>query len=266
MNRKLILADLKSNVQKVSHVISLLENYDSSNAGVELDLMQKNVAILFENYVKLKLSYELDEKNTSFELIPKPIEIVAAQKPSPLIEKIVEVVEKPKEPIKPSFGFNFNLGDDEGKINRNFESNEEKEIRPDNPNFENKIKEAMANAFNRPTTKVTEEQNIVQDTDRDLTLNERFSSLRKDINLADTHLNTPIKDLTKEISLNKKFAFVNELFEGDMERYNQAIQNLNNIGSMEFANKYLNELKVTLRWDKENSAVSEFIDLVERRW
>ncbi|MCX6189787.1 MAG: hypothetical protein NTW54_09355, partial [Bacteroidetes bacterium] len=108
--------------------------------------------------------------------------------------------------------------------------------------------------------------NFRENTEKDISLNDHFSTLNKDVNLANKHLNTPIADLSREISLNKKFAFVNELFSGNMDHYTNAIQQLNTVGTAEYAKKYINELKATLRWDKESNTVAEFVDLVERRW
>lgn len=283
MDRKLIISELKNNLQKVSQVISLIENYDNSNASVELDLMQKNITILFENYVKLKISYEQNSaKATSVVIQEPPVSISKiSEEPAstPPVIKTVPVVEPKTEPKeeapKTGFGFSFNLGDDEGKINRSIESKSEEKANPQSEfNLEKAINEALNIALNqRPVAPVEKPDmpaekipQLNNSADKDLTLNERFSTLKKDVNLAERHLNNPITDLSKEISLNKKFAFVNELFEGNMDHYNAAIQQLNNIGSLEYAKKYINELKATRRWDRESATVNNFIELVERRW
>lgn len=283
MDRKLIISELKNNLQKVSQVIALIENYDNSNASVELDLMQKNITILFENYVKLKISYEQNTAMTAPVVIQQtPVTIskqVEEPAPTPPVIKTAPVVEPKTEPIeeapKTGFGFSFNLGDDEGKINRSIESKPEEKANPQSEfNLEKAINEALNIAINqRPVAPAEKPETINENidlsnnsADKDLTLNERFSTLKKDVNLADLHLNTPITDLSKEISLNKKFAFVNELFEGNMDHYTAAIQQLNNIGSLEYAKKYINELKATRRWDRESATVNNFIELVERRW
>lgn len=283
MDRKLIISELKNNLQKVSQVIALIENYDNSNASVELDLMQKNITILFENYVKLKISYEQNISKPAQEVIPTPPVVhtkhVEEPAPTPPVIKPAPIVEPKTEPKeeapKTGFGFSFNLGDDEGKINRSIESKPEEKTNPQSDfNLEKAINEALNIALNQrpvapaektevPAEKVDTSANTA---DKDLTLNERFSTLKKDVNLAERHLNNPITDLSKEISLNKKFAFVNELFDGNMDQYSAAIQQLNNIGSLEYAKKYINELKATRRWDRESATVNSFIELVERRW
>ncbi len=266
MYRKQIINDLKQNLQKISQVIILIEQYDHSEAGVELDLMQKNVALLYENYVKLKLSYEkrvIDETraHSSPSVSVPPLAVI------PAVELVLPNVEEVIAPqAQPSLGFNFNLGDDEGKINQRMESKDEKNT-PVSGDFS--LNQAIDEALNialKQTTHTKVESPKVLENEMDKSINDHFSSLKTDINLADKHLRIAITDLSKEISLNKKFAFVNELFNGNMDHYSTAIQQLNTIGSADYARKYINELKVNLKWNRENPAVAEFVDMVERRW
>ncbi len=266
MNRNLIINELKLNLQKVSQVISLIENFNSTNASVELDLMQKNITILFENYVKLKMSYEviLTLDDTALSLKSNP---VALLKEEDVIVPPTPLTAKEEAPIKKSSGFSFSLADDEGEMKRNIESKDDKNEKSDSDllhsnNGPINIAFDQSNKSNAEAPVI----NFRENTEKDISLNDHFSTLNKDVNLANKHLNTPIADLSREISLNKKFAFVNELFSGNMDHYTNAIQQLNTVGSAEYAKKYINELKATLRWDKESNTVAEFVDLVERRW
>ncbi len=75
-----------------------------------------------------------------------------------------------------------------------------------------------------------------------------------------------IQDLTKAIGLNDKFLFANELFEGSMQEYNIAIQQLNGAGSLESAMDYFSTLQQLYEWDMEKETVKQLIDLVDRRY
>lgn len=75
-----------------------------------------------------------------------------------------------------------------------------------------------------------------------------------------------IQDLTKAIGLNDKFVFANDLFEGNMQEYNIAIQQLNGAGSLESAMDYFSNLQQLYEWDMEKETVKQLIDLVDRRY
>lgn len=75
-----------------------------------------------------------------------------------------------------------------------------------------------------------------------------------------------IQDLTKAIGLNDKFLFANELFEGNMQEYSIAIQQLNGAGSLESAMDYFSNLQQLYEWDMEKETVKQLVDLVDRRY
>lgn len=75
-----------------------------------------------------------------------------------------------------------------------------------------------------------------------------------------------VRDLKSVIGINDKFLFVNELFGGSMERYNKAIDNLNDLKTLNGAMIYLNELKIELQWNSSNEAYQKLSDLVKRKF
>ncbi|MFM7308983.1 MAG: hypothetical protein ACKOZY_00080, partial [Flavobacteriales bacterium] len=74
----------------------------------------------------------------------------------------------------------------------------------------------------------------------------------------------PIEDLKRAITLNQRFQFSRELFQGSSQEYEIAIDQLNN-GSREQAMSYLDGLSTKYAWDTESAIASDFIDLVTRR-
>jgi hypothetical protein len=74
----------------------------------------------------------------------------------------------------------------------------------------------------------------------------------------------PIEDLKRAITLNQRFQFSRELFQGSSQEYEIAIEQLNN-GSREQAMSYLDGLCTKYAWDTESAVASDFIDLVTRR-
>jgi hypothetical protein len=75
-----------------------------------------------------------------------------------------------------------------------------------------------------------------------------------------------IADLNKALGLNDKFLFANELFEGSMQEFNIAVQQLNTAETIESAMEYLGSLQQLYEWDMEKESVKRLIDLVDRRY
>ena len=72
-----------------------------------------------------------------------------------------------------------------------------------------------------------------------------------------------LADFKKAFSLNDRFRFRRELFGGDENRMNKAIEDLNGLQSYEDSIDYLNE---KLKWNIEDEAVADFIKLLEKRF
>lgn len=72
-----------------------------------------------------------------------------------------------------------------------------------------------------------------------------------------------LADFKKAFNLNDRFRFRRELFGGDENRMNKAIEDLNGLQSYEDSIDYLNE---ELKWNIEDEAVADFIKLLEKRF
>ncbi|MEY3397770.1 MAG: hypothetical protein RL220_364, partial [Bacteroidota bacterium] len=82
--------------------------------------------------------------------------------------------------------------------------------------------------------------------------------------LAEKLEHSPIADLKKAISLNQRFQFSRELFKGNNQEYEVAIEKLNS-SNREDALKHLDTLKSKYNWSPDSAIVTDFTDLVERR-
>lgn len=85
--------------------------------------------------------------------------------------------------------------------------------------------------------------------------------------LADKLRSKSIKKLAESIALNERFLYSNELFNGNMEAFKRALNELDHIASLDDATRYLEvQLMVENNWSKDSSTVQQFIQLVERRF
>ena len=82
--------------------------------------------------------------------------------------------------------------------------------------------------------------------------------------LAQHHSHTPIADLKIAITLNQRFQFSRELFKGNNQDYEVAIDLLNT-SSKEDALQYVKSLENKYEWNNDSSVVRDFRLLVDRR-
>jgi len=73
----------------------------------------------------------------------------------------------------------------------------------------------------------------------------------------------PVKDIKSAIGINDRFYFQRELFEGNAELFNSAVEQLNSMENMESAMAFL---AGNFTWDEDNDAVKSFMDIVKRRY
>ncbi|MGK0285713.1 MAG: hypothetical protein ACI9GM_000753 [Salibacteraceae bacterium] len=108
------------------------------------------------------------------------------------------------------------------------------------------------------TKEVPEKENITEIND---------SMALSETSLADKLRSKSIKKLADSIALNERFLFSNELFNGNMEAFKRALNELDHIASKEDAKRYIAlQLQVENNWKMESDTVQSFITLVERRF
>ncbi len=99
------------------------------------------------------------------------------------------------------------------------------------------------------------------------TLNDRLASTQSDESIATKLKSNPVADLKKAIGINEKFALINELFQGDINAYNDAIEVLNTAVDEPTAISYLEQtLASKYGWDAADESYLKLRNLVERRY
>ncbi len=85
--------------------------------------------------------------------------------------------------------------------------------------------------------------------------------------LADIHSKRPIENIKKHISINQRFMFVNELFEGNADAFNQAVDTLDQCKTKSEAMELLSDRYGNRNgWDMESEEVIEFMDIISKRY
>ncbi len=103
--------------------------------------------------------------------------------------------------------------------------------------------------------------------EEDRSVHQRISNQKEDKSIGTRMQRKPIANLKEAIGVNEKFLFINELFKGNIQAYNEAISRLNEMDDAKTAFDYLNELSMIHSWDATRSAstIEKLADLVHRR-
>ena len=97
------------------------------------------------------------------------------------------------------------------------------------------------------------------------TLNEKNS--QDSLSVATKLEKQKIFDLIGAIGINERFAFINELFDGDADEFNEALKKLNSFADHKEAFTFIDtEIKSKYNWDEESQVVLDFSDLIEKRY
>ncbi len=101
----------------------------------------------------------------------------------------------------------------------------------------------------------------------DNSLHKRIASNKEDRSIGTRMQQQPINNLKEVIGVNEKFLFINELFNGNIQEYHQAIANLNEMEDIRTAFDYLNKLGMEHSWDAGRSAttIEKLANYVQRR-
>lgn len=123
-----------------------------------------------------------------------------------------------------------------------------------------------------PEAPKAEEKNNESEVAAMLTEEEKVKEINDSVALSETSLadklrSKSIQKLAESIALNERFLYSNELFNGNMEAFKRALNELDHIASKEDAQRFIElQLQVENNWDLESETVQSFIALVERRF
>ena len=164
-------------------------------------------------------------------------------------------VEHHNEAVRKSIGTQTPLFEEESNKVEATEIKKEtvEESKPEEPSLDQK--------------QAVEKVSVPNESEKNKSINDKFLGHAEKPTVADKLSQSPIEDLNKAIGLNQKFLFMNDLFEGENEKYKEALNTINNFSTYMEADEYINNsLKHQFKWDDESLSVQKFIDLVKRRF
>jgi hypothetical protein len=107
---------------------------------------------------------------------------------------------------------------------------------------------------------------IVEEASNPVSLNEKIKQDGGTQRLGDKLQQTAIKDLRVAISINQRFLFINSLFDGRTEVFNETLEKIEAAPTGYAAKEIEKELVQRHGWDVEDKNVLQFSNLIERRF
>lgn len=234
--------------QITAKLIELNNNFSNAQQlnTIDIDLLKKYAVNLYDEIQLLKPTSETLKANAPV-ATPKPIIPKVVEEPKQVVETKTEAELVEEKIVTPPPAPKVEEVKEEPKAIE--------------PTEEPKPVEVEQAKTAKPETKPSTEKEEVKD-------NSLNSSLQKPevADLASKFGQTPIHDLKKAISINKKFEFISQLFDGDHEGYTKSVHYLNGLNDKDEAMNFFNNLKKERGWDEENKRYIEFANLVNRRF
>ncbi|MEX2485091.1 MAG: hypothetical protein WED10_11040 [Brumimicrobium sp.] len=212
------------------------------------------------NY-KAKEANVYSKKESKKEQVIPPVKEVEAEGNSSKKEE--KPTPKPQKEVVGEIAFDFSSDEDAPQTtgNKDQKSNLEAEENNITNNVQEKQVEKAKNENNKkevPETKNIEDPEISS-------FFERFTQVHDD-SLMGKLGSAKINSLKGSIGLNDKLQFISELFAGNSELFNKAIDILDNQESNENARYQLSEIAAEQSWDAESPIVEEFVKIIDRRY
>lgn len=110
------------------------------------------------------------------------------------------------------------------------------------------------------------EPSVISDVEMQKTVVEKISEGKSEETVADKMQKNKITGLKSSIGINEKFYFINELFEGNMNDYNDAIDKLEECDSLELANDVLSALAHEKEWPAKSESFIQLKGFIERKF
>ena len=264
MDKVSLLNEIKTALEGLLSQTQQLEKKEQPVHQIDKDLLLEKTRALCEQMMALENARE-EEK------IPKP----APEEDVPAVEEVVDTVAE-EEDIVAEMPMDENQEMPEAEPEEIVSEPEEKSETEDVQVTEEKVAKPIAEE-----EPVEEKPEPVEKTEKPVepprtmldlfseapleTLGDTLTPAEKPV-VADRLQMSSINDLRETIGINDKFLFINELFNGDLERYNKVIDELNGFSGLSGAQTYLTELQVQYQWTENGQAYQKLNILLERKF
>ncbi|HPB26494.1 MAG TPA: hypothetical protein PLE11_12130 [Bacteroidales bacterium] len=267
----LVTGEIKIILEELAEQTNTISQYEGKIPQIELDIIMANIRKLYERYGDLN---ELNKKP----LTSKPInELPVAEKPVPQpaeddIPEIKITVNPPQDlsaPVSEEKTDLFDIKNEdsvEKQPEKQPEEKVEKKIEEKAPEPEPKKKLKTEKAKTGDLFSLADKETVADKFKETApSVLEKISAEKNDKTVAEKIGKSTVTNLKSAIGINDKFLFINQLFKGDLQGYNRAIEKLNACTTIEMATTALEELRSANNWDNADEAYQKLEDLVIKK-
>lgn len=267
MDRKIILDEIALLQETLNEQTATLQKYPGTIPQIEIDIILSNIRELYDKYRDIdrlnRPAYEKKEKTSTevneelavektYDTPEKPLNPIVSDKT--VTEE--EVMEFEKTMLVDSMT-QYSLLAESPLADEEKEPETESEISQQKKTRQKKSSPDLFSTENTVANKFKEDKK---------SLNQVLSDSTSDKSIASKMQKNPIKDLKTAIGINEKFMFINELFEGSLQKYNENINTLNSFESKSEAMNFLGTLKSEYSWGEKSDAYLALTELIGRRY
>jgi hypothetical protein len=271
MKIELVKEEISIVMESLKEQFDMINNHETQIPQIEVDIFMRNIQKLYENTIylnKLNSSGEQNElkKTMQSEIVETSSDIQIATDQTEEIASEIKEVEEVEEVVQlePTM----------------FSENP-------TPPFQKEIKEAKISPKEEEKTedilfsneKVDDFDDLIESESKNLDLftnikaadeitdlNKKLAEARNSHSIVEKLQNKRIENLKSVIGINDKFYFINELFNGNAQKYEDIIYTLNNFKKLEDAMQYFSTLKYRFSWDEESEAYEKLTKMLERKF
>lgn len=250
-DEKNIVLELKRQLGRMMVQVDYMYRNDREMSQLDLDILMEHTRDLYDLLCDYQAdNLKFDDENPDF--VEKEI-----NEGGEMIKRDVELeIETPEDVMKEPDINGENDGDDKGlnakdddDIDDEDWEDEEDETFHIEPINEDDYEDSPMIVPAQKETPAVEQKPVMED-------NSLAAKLQR----------TPVTDIRAALGINDKMMIINDLFKGSVERFNKAVDALNEFPTLSGVRIYLSELQIELQWDVESLAYALLYDLVERRF
>lgn len=234
MNNPSITHSVQELLKELRLQVEALKNDSSGTSQLELDLMKEKIRSIYDILNDVKIETQKQEQ----------IEVASIPQSEPEIEELKE------EEVIPETEPELVLEIAEEAETEVEVFDKEEEPPPPPPS------EPTLSLFEEPAENL-EDKKLV---------GEKFAEEKPIEPIGETIQNKKIVNLKLAIGINEKFFFLNELFDGKMNEYNETIEELDLKNSLQEAMEFLVSLKEEKSWDSASEAYVQLKGFLERKF
>lgn len=263
MNRDMIENEIEQLLSNFSGQFTRAKNYKSI-PKIEMDLMMSTVRDLYEQLYRLSCYTLLPENKVLTESKAVVAQIPVVEEKNAHAEVITHALMSENEPVQIAPGIIVQeLKQVETKTTH---QDEQEEVQVTTSIRRESVFTEHTKVQPKPVGSLFDEvPTIAANYKEQQSLHHKIGNTKTE-RLSDKLQQQPVMDLKRSIGINEKFAFINELFGGNQQQYNQCIETLNSFSNHDEALAHLNELSANMKWNTSSKTFHELDEMVIRRF